>query len=425
MAHDIHHTPYHGLVERLNRFPQGAPPSDLLFRILAMLFSQKEAELAALLPIWPFSAKKAAKVWGMDIASARKILEGLADRAILVDIEQDGEMLYCLPPPMAGFFEFSLMRVRGDLDQKVLSELFYRYINEEEEFIRALFVEGETSLGRVFVQEAALSEENALHVLDYERASEVVRSAEAIGIGVCYCRHKMTHVGKACSAPLNICMTFNTTAASLTRHGYARRVDVPECLDLLAEAQSRNLVQFGENVQRRVNFICNCCGCCCEAMLAVKRFGFTRTIHSNFIAAVRETECLGCGQCVSVCPVGAVDLRPWAGGPDQGEEVAGIDREVCLGCGVCVRNCPNGAIFLDSRPERALTPLNTTHRTVAMALERGTLQHLVFDNQVMFGHRALAALLGAILNLPPVKRAAASRQLKSRYLEGLIGRLGG
>ncbi len=38
--------------------------------------------------------------------------------------------------------------------------------------------------------------------------------------------------------------------------------------------------------------------------------------------------------------------------------------------------------------------------------------------------RALAAVLGAILKLPPLKRALASRQVKSRYLERLITRVG-
>ena len=39
---------------------------------------------------------------------------------------------------MAGFFEFSMMRVRGEIDQKLLSELFYEYITVEEDFMRAL-----------------------------------------------------------------------------------------------------------------------------------------------------------------------------------------------------------------------------------------------------------------------------------------------
>ncbi|MDA8408159.1 MAG: 4Fe-4S binding protein [Deltaproteobacteria bacterium] len=423
MAHHLEKTPYAGLIDRLNRFPQGAPPSELLYRILAMLFSEKEAELVALLPIRPFNAEKAAKVWKMDLSSARKILDELANRAILVDIEQNGEVLYCLPPPMAGFFEFSMMRLRNDLDQKVLSELFYQYINVEEDFIRALILDGETQLGRVFVQEPALGEQNAIHVLDYERASEVIRTAIHIGVSMCYCRHKMTHLERACDAPLDICMTFNTTASSLTRHGFARQVSSSECLDLLNTAYSKNLVQFGENVRKQVNFICNCCGCCCEALLAIQKFGLVRPIHSNFIAQIVEDKCVGCGQCSSLCPVNAISLVNEDKTVTDSESRAKIDDKMCLGCGVCVNNCPTGALYLESRPERTITPVDSVHRAVIMAIERGSLQDLIFYNQSLFSHRALAAVLGAILKLPPIKRAMASRQLKSRYLEVLLQKL--
>ena len=209
MAHHTIKTSYAKLTDRINRFPQGAPPSKLLFKILKILFSEKEAELVSNLPIKPFTAKKASRIWKMDITSTQKILDDLAGRAILVDIAQNGEMVYTLPPPMAGFFEFSLMRIRTDIDQKALSELYYQYLNEEEDFVRELFTQGETQLGRTFVNEPALSEQNSLHVLDYERASEIIKHATQRGIGICYCRHKMDHLGKACDAPQDICMTFN------------------------------------------------------------------------------------------------------------------------------------------------------------------------------------------------------------------------
>ena len=417
MAHLVSKAPYQALVERLNRAPQGAPPSEVLYRILAMLFSEKEAALVAELPIKPFTAKSAARIWKLDLAEARKLLDGLADRAILVDVEWRGESAYCLPPPMAGFFEFSLMRLRDDLDQKVLAELFYQYLNVEEEFIKELFAGGETSLGRVFVQEAALPIEPGLEVLDYERASQVIESASHIGVSMCYCRHKMEHVGRACDAPMDICMTFNATGASLTRHGYARGIEASECHELLHAAQEANLVQFGENVQRGVSFICNCCGCCCEALLAVQRFGMVHPIHTNFIAQVDEDLCISCEACSAVCPVDAVGSN----GTDS--DGAQIDEQLCLGCGVCVRNCPTGALELDARPERVLTPVDSTHRAVVMAIERGKLQHLIFDNQALRSHRAMAAILGVILKLPPIQRAMASKQLKSRYLEALLARL--
>ena len=333
---------------------------------------------------------------------------------------QNGQRYYCLPPPMAGFFEFSLMRVRGDFDQKALSELYFQYINVEEDFIRALFLDGRTQLGRVFVQEAALSAENALHVLDYERAGEVIRTASHIGISLCYCRHKMAHVGRDCGAPKEICMTFNTAAASLIRHGHARPVEAAECLDLLDQACAANLAQFGENVQRGVNFICNCCGCCCEAMLAIQKFGLVRPIHSNFIARIQKDRCDGCGRCARVCPVHAIQVHAARNG-DSGLCV--VDASMCLGCGVCVRNCPSGALGLDSRPARVLTPVDTVRRTVLMAIERGTLQHLIFDNHVLYSHRAMAAILGVILRLGSVKRALAANLLQSRYIDALLERI--
>jgi hypothetical protein len=58
-----------------------------------------------------------------------------------------------------------------------------------------------------------------------------------------------------------------------------------------------------------------------------------------------------------------------------------------------------------------------------MAIERGKLQNLIFDNRVLWSHRALAAVLGAILKLPPVKQIMASEQVKSRYLEYLISKV--
>ena len=422
MAHIVVQSAYHRLTDRLNRFPQGAPPSPLLFRILKLLFEEREAELVSLLPIKPFTAKNAADIWRMSEIKAKAVLNRLADKALLVDFDEEGETHYVLPPPMAGFFEFSMMRIRHDIDQKLLGELFFEYLNIEEDFIRELFTNGQTQLGRIFIQEPALSSANTLRVLDYERASEVIKGASFRGISMCYCRHKMSHVGRACEAPMNICMTFNTTADSLIRHGHARPVDISEGLDLLTKAYENNLVQFGENVRQRVNFICNCCGCCCEAMIAARRFAVMHPIHTtNFLPSVDEKSCNGCGECASKCPVEAMSLVSAHDPKSHKKKLAKVDHSLCLGCGVCVRTCTKRkSISMAPRSQRVITPLNGTHRSVMMAIERGKLQNLIFDNQVLWHHRALAAVLGTILRLPPVAKLMATEQVKSRYLEALI-----
>jgi len=423
MAHQSLKSAYALLTERLNRFPQGAPPSGHLEKILGILLTEKEAGLLSRLPIKPFTARTAAAIWKVKPAEAERVLDGLADKAILLDTEEKGQRTYLLPPPMAGFIEFSLMRLRDDIDQKALSELLYQYLNVEEDFIRALFSGGQTQFGRIFVQEAALGDDHALHVLDYERASEVIRTASHRAVGLCYCRHKMGHLGRACDAPMEICMTFNSIAEPLIRHGFARTVDIAEALDLLDEAQERNLVQFGENARERVNFICNCCGCCCEALIAARRFGILRPVHTtNFLPTVRVEACNGCGKCVQACPVEAMGLVS-ANDPQLPKRThARLDASICLGCGVCIRACPCGALGLRSRPQRVITPLNSTHRAVVMAIERGKFQDLIFDNRALWSHRAMAAILGVILKLPPLQQTMASRQMKSRYLEALIRR---
>jgi formate hydrogenlyase subunit 6/NADH:ubiquinone oxidoreductase subunit I len=423
MAHQHLKTAYHRLVERINQFPQGAPPSELLYGILRLLFSEREAQLVSLLPIRPFDARKAAAVWKMTEKQAEGVLNGLADRGILLDIEENGNRIYIMPPPMAGFFEFSLMRLRADLDQKALSELYYQYINVEEDFIKALFVTGETQLGRALVHEPAIPADSGFHVLDYERASHIVKTASPIGIAMCYCRHKMGHVGRACDAPMDICMTFNRAADSLIRHGIVRPVTVGECMGLLERAYENNLVQFGENVRRQVSFICNCCGCCCEAMIAARKFSHLHPVHTtNYLPAVDEGDCTGCGQCIGVCPIGAVALVSAADPHKRAKKKARVDTDACLGCGICVRNCKVNAMALKSRPERVITPVDSARRLLLMAVERGKLQNLIFDTQAFRSHRAMAAILGAILKLPPMKRAVASSQMRSRYLDRLIDR---
>ena len=55
---------------------------------------------------------------------------------------------------------------------------------------------------------------------------------------------------------------------------------------------------------------------------------------------VNENRCTGCGQCVPVCPVKCITLRPRAGGPKGPfEQAASIDTAACTLCKACVNAC--------------------------------------------------------------------------------------
>lgn len=415
MGHLTSRDAYKNLEDRINWFTQGAPASGTLTKILEVLFTEKEARQVAMLPIRPFNLKKAARIWGTTEAKAEKLLDHLCEKGLMVDSCHDGVRQFVLPPPMIGFFEFALMRTRGDINQKYLSELFYQYIDVEEDFIKSLFFDLDTKLARVLVQEPVLLTEKANHILDYERATHIIEDAQYIGVGLCYCRHKNYHLGKACelNAPMETCMTFDNVARSLAEHGgYSRLISKEEAKDILQMAYGYNLVQIGENVREHPAFMCNCCGCCCEALQAARRFSPMQPIATtNFIPKVDLQDCISCGKCSRVCPVLAISMK---------DKKPVIDESICLGCGVCARNCQKKTITLQRRPKQVITPVNSTHRFVLQAIEKGTLQNLVFDNQAFANHRALAAVFGAILRLPPAKQALASKQFKSVYLDRLL-----
>jgi ferredoxin len=158
-------------------------------------------------------------------------------------------------------------------------------------------------------------------------------------------------------------------------------------------------------------------------MVAARKFGMLNPVHtSNFLPVVDEGRCNGCGKCANVCPVEAMAIISAHEPHDPKAGKAQVTEDICLGCGVCVRTCPRQSLSLRLRQARVITPLNSTHRVIVMAIERGDLQNLIFDNRVLWNHRALAAVLGVVLRLPPAKQVLASQQMKSRYLEYLIKR---
>ena len=416
---------YRAWVRRLESGTTGLPePSDPAAwagwkETLEILCTPEQALLASKLPVLPASLERIGKRTGLEPAALRPRLEALCDRGIVMDLvnPRTGKTTYFLSPSVIGFVEFSMMRAHGDFPKKRLAEAMEAYMLGDEALAREVFGHP-TVVGRALVHEGALCEQALPDVLDWERATELVRAAPSVGVSLCYCRHKAQHLGKACDAPVDNCLTLDAGSGFLVRRGFARLISTDEALRVLEEARDKGLVQIADNVQHKPSFICNCCSCCCGQLQAINLYDLRAVNPSAFVPAVATEGCNGCGLCAKACPIQAIRLSPPDG--ERKDRRPEIDAERCIGCGVCASRCARSALRMAARPERPAVPANTVERVVRMAIERGRLASFVFDEGAGRGSAFLNRILKALAALPPARRALANEQLRSRFVAAAL-----
>lgn len=412
---------YRRLQQRLDRKLTGAPRSPAFMKILKLLFSPEEAELARQIPGRPTPLGVLSCKLGIPEQELGHKMTEMAQRGLVVDFEHGGQRYFLLPPVVIGFFEFTFMRVRDDLPMAELARLFEHYMSEEDAFTRAVF-QGQTQIGRSLVREEALPDGHHTEVLDWERTSHILRTASAVGVSLCACRHKASHLGRACDRALQTCLSLNYAAETLIRSGLAQAISIDRAMRIVEECKQAGLAQTGDNVQQKVSYICNCCGCCCGMIQAIKTFDIRKAIvTSNWIMEVDPSRCQGCGQCAKACPVEAIEIgHPGEGNKRQKRAVC--EESLCLGCGVCYSACEFGGITMKPRPRRVFTPETIFDRMLLMAIERGKLADLLFDEPEKLSHRALGRMVAVLEKSPPVKAALAIQPLRSAFLKAVIKR---
>lgn len=60
-------------------------------------------------------------------------------------------------------------------------------------------------------------------------------------------------------------------------------------------------------------------------------------------AVVNQKECVACGSCQKVCPMGAIRVHKGL--------YALVEDNKCIGCGRCAKECPASVITLEARHE--------------------------------------------------------------------------
>lgn len=356
------------LIDRLNRYPIGLFDNEKLRQILGYLFSEQEAYVASKFPLQEATIGELCRATRIKKEKLLLILESMAEKGLVMDLQYGRTVYYLLMPGLIGFFEFTFMKQRADLPVKELAQLMTEYLYGDPEQGQAReFFGSATQLTRSLAYEEHIPVSSV--ITPYESAREIVRQADFGAVGMCYCRHKKEHLGESCEkeAPIqNICISLGTAARFMTRRGFAQERTKEELLATLELARKHNLTHITDNIRHKPSFICNCCSCCCELLGGVLQGYSNGVAKAAYTLEVNPDTCKGCGLCAKICNVRALDLTPRVKGESR---KLLIDHDLCLGCGACISVCKTSSIHLTPmlRPE---TPLKKKDLFVKILKEK-------------------------------------------------------
>ncbi len=356
---------YHALAERLSKTPEGAPINEDLMAILHRLYTENEALVGSKFSSIPMTLDKIASITGIEGNDLKVILDGMSDKGLVLDIPRKDSFYYMLAPMLVGFFEYTFMRTGDHASLKELAELFETYFHSEG--VMKEIAGFDTKIMRTLIYESIIPLAVETEVLDYELATEVIRQSGGGAITMCACRHEASHLGTACDAPLEVCMSLGKAAEWIVRKGLGKAATVEDLLGVLARTQELGLVHLCDNVMNKPTYICNCCGCCCKVLRGINEQQVFATHSSNFIPSLELESCLSCGICSEKCQIRAITML------DQGDgmEVPVLNNEHCIGCGACAAACPSGSLTMERRLVLKVPPVDSRDKFRRMAKEKG------------------------------------------------------
>ncbi|HHX62125.1 MAG TPA: FAD-dependent oxidoreductase [Epulopiscium sp.] len=341
----------------------GIKPEHPEYRILEHILTDEMAEVGLCLEFRnPLSAEEIAAKCGKPLEDTKKLLWELAlAGATFVSEKEDGIDKYWHDIWVPGHMEMIANSRENMKKYPEIGKAFSDYGIRRGPMGAGVFSVGSGPM-RVIPIETSI--EGETRRASYEEVSKYLNEHDRFSVSDCSCRASREAMGEGCGhLKEDMCIQLGHAAEYYIRTGRGREITREEAFEIIHKAEENGLMHQVPNLDGPgiTHAICNCCGCSCFAMRIASMFGNSDMVRSNYASKIDPDKCVGCGECVEVCPVNALKLgqklctvtpitpekrvdfphnTDW--GPDKWNPDYRINREnvVDTGTSPCITECP-------------------------------------------------------------------------------------
>ena len=281
---------------------------------LNAVLSDEMAEVALCMKVRkPITLEQLAKKSKKEIGHLEKRLQ---EMAVIGIIEynwenEDHHKQYILPRFVPGSAEFFMMNARQVEEHPILADFFDQMTRLPLEKVTPLVPLGGSGIGMhvIPVEQAIPAKQESASV---EHISHWLKKyKDKYAVGACSCRRQQRVRGEGCGEiEGDLCIGVGDMADYLVETGKGRYIEIDEVLEILKRAEENGYVHQITNIdgENKIFAICNCAPGVCNALRTSQLFNTPNMSRSAYRAHVKADQCVACGKCVEVCPVGAVKL---------------------------------------------------------------------------------------------------------------------
>lgn len=235
---------------------------------------------------------------------------GIVEYKFENDINATGEKMYALPPYIVGSGEYMGMKKSMVEKEPTAAMLFDRMAFEPLKGFTQFVPPGGSGMAMhvVPVEKAIPAQSNSV---SHEHLSYWLDKYEIYATVPCVCRMSKEIIDEGAGEDYeDMCIAVGSMARYAVETHRGHYITYDEVMEILQRAEDQGCVHQITNLDgdQRILGICNCSPATCCAIRSSQFFNCRNLSRSAYVAHVDTENCVACGKCVEVCPVGAVKL---------------------------------------------------------------------------------------------------------------------